>query len=273
MRCSVEFVNNPYRSYYAGNTLYGCLNIALDREKYIKVSSLRITNPCKRKGQSSFPRGRYTVKAEQTFIDEKLLVVSNTRLPAGEHTFQFESNLPADCPPSFKGKHGQIKYKAVILVPKMLCDKKIPFEFTILSYSPLPFFEANIPISIHIGPTKTVTFPKNVFRVGEHILIDINIDETKEKKDRSIKFFLVQYIWYQTKENCHSCRSQRKQKGNVIEFPVITSDYNYKQSIRIPDNLPTTLEYIEVIKIRYLLKILINKKKFKFPIVLGDYYQ
>lgn len=104
-------------------------------------------------------------------------------------------------------------------------------------------------------------------------MIDIDIDEVREKKkDRLLKFYLVQYVWYQSKKQCGS-RFKKKQKGNVEEILANTSDFSYKQGIRIPENIPTTLEYLKIIKIRYVLKIFIDSQKFKLPIVIGDYYQ
>lgn len=158
MRCSVEFVNNPYKTYFAGNTLYGCVNIALERERYIKSKDMNffcivdifsypptaLMIHIKGRAKVRFNQGRSTVAGKQTFIDEYLLVVSNIRLPVGQHTFQFESDLPSNCPPSFKGKHGYIKYEAIIVIPRMFWDKRIPSEFHILSYSPLPFFDSNV---------------------------------------------------------------------------------------------------------------------------------
>lgn len=91
-----------------------------------------------------FNQGRSSISGKQTFIDEYLLVASNIRLPIGQHTFQFESDLPSNCPPSFKGKHGCIKYQAIIVIPGFLWDKRIPSEFHILSHSPLPFFDSNV---------------------------------------------------------------------------------------------------------------------------------
>lgn len=163
MRCSVEFVNNPYKTYFAGNTLYGCVNITLERERYIKSKYIYIQIfvhwrhlACfifialmihiKGRAKVRFNQGRSSIAGKQSFIDEYLLVVSNIRLPVGLHTFQFETELPTNCPPSFKGKHGYIRYEAIIVIPRMFCDIKIPCEFHVLSYSPLPFFDSNVSI-------------------------------------------------------------------------------------------------------------------------------
>lgn len=187
MRCSVEFVNNPYKTYFAGNTLYGCVNIALERERYIKCKDIMffsIVNlllypstalmiHIKGRAKVRFNKGRSSVAGKQTFIDEYLLVVSNIRLPVGQHTFQFESELPTNCPPSFKGKHGHIKYEAVIVIPRMLWDKRIPFEFHILSYSPLPFFDANVSLC-ELERVLIISFPdssENQYMLNTHSLL------------------------------------------------------------------------------------------------------
>lgn len=103
--------------------------------------------------------------------------------------------------------------------------------------------------------------------------MDIEIDEIGVKiKESKIKFCLVQYIWYHSRKQCGST-SNKKEKINVLKFPIITAESIFNECIRIPENIPTTMEYLDIIKVRYVFKIYVDSEKFKLPITIGDYYQ
>ncbi|KAL5278279.1 hypothetical protein ACFFRR_003115 [Megaselia abdita] len=266
MLYTLEFLNNCSKIYYAGNTLYGCLNISLDREKTIyalKVIVYGRANVVLKSGKSS-------AFQKQIFIEETALEFAQKHLTVGNHRFNFEVKLPGNCPPSFKGEHGFIKYEVIVIIPKLFSSGKHPHEFTIISYSPLPFFEFNFPLKIHISSTNKVTFPKNVFRTGENIMIEVNIDQNIPSG--KMDFFLVQYIFYQA-DNWITRLEQKEKNSVVIIRRRTSSETIYQECIKIPDNVPTTLEYLEILKIRYFIKIVINGKKFKLPIVIGDFYK
>lgn len=67
---------------------------------------------------------------------------------------------------------------------------------------------------------------------------------------------------------------QEKYKANVIGIMESATEPIYTHSIQIPDTIPSSLETVEYIKIRYVLKVYINnREKLKFPIAIGDYYR
>ncbi|KAL5278284.1 hypothetical protein ACFFRR_003118 [Megaselia abdita] len=118
-----------------------------------------------------------------------------------------------------------------------------------------------------------VEFPKRVFRRGEYILIDIDIDENLGKKNRTMEFYLMQYINYKSKESCFY-RLEKSKTSEIQNFSLKTEDFQYKQSFLVPSNIPSTFEFKEdILTVSYVLKVYVNGKKFKFPIVIGDRYQ
>lgn len=86
----------------------------------------------------SYDDGSKFLSFRETFVDEKITIVSAIILPEGDHSFPFETVLPENCPPSFKGKYGYILYEVIIIVPKMIFHEKVPFEFTVLSKVIIP---------------------------------------------------------------------------------------------------------------------------------------
>lgn len=95
----------------------------------------------KGRGKVRFRDDRYKElrSAKRNIIDENLLALSNVKLPPGHHSFHFEIQIPWGSPQSFKSGNGSIKYEAIIVIPGICFDKRIPYGFSVLSYLPLPF--------------------------------------------------------------------------------------------------------------------------------------
>lgn len=100
----------------------------------------------KGRGKVKFVDDRYKERrsAKRIIIDENLLALSNVKLPPGHHTFHFEIPIPLGSPQSFRSSSGSIKYEAIIVIPGICFGKHIPYEFHVLSYSPLPFTRVNV---------------------------------------------------------------------------------------------------------------------------------
>lgn len=87
-----------------------------------------------------------------------------------------------------------------------------------------------------------------------------------------MKFLIVRKVSFQTSKGCCGRRREICSEDIIVKFPIVTYDSSYKLSVRIPEDIPTSLENNELIKITFILKIKINKKKMKFPLVLGNQY-
>lgn len=130
-----------------------------------------------------------------------------------------------------------------------------------------------MPIKVNVSSISTVLYPKQDFILGELVFMDIDIHDTGTKrKVRRIVFHLVQYVWYHSDTECGRIYNKKK-KNDILTIPIITSESIYNVPIRIPPTIPTTLEYFDIIKIRYALKIYVDNEKNKCPIVIGDCYQ
>lgn len=125
---------------------------------------------------------------------------------------------------------------------------------------------------MNVSSISSVSFPKQEFILGELVFMDVDIHDVGVRRNaRRIVFCLVQYVWYHSDKWMET--HKKKNKSYILKIPIITSESMYNAPIRIPPTIPTTLEYLDIIKIRYVLKIYVENEKFKCPIVIGDYYQ
>lgn len=133
-----------------------------------------------------------------------------------------------------------------------------------------------MPLVINLGKLEDqVDFPKKVFRRGEDILVNINIDEMLGRKKRKIGFHLMQYTNFKYEVSLLCCYTLEESfKIEVMNYAVKTQDLQFMQSFLVPTDIPSTFEYKDDrITVSYVVKIYVDRKKFKFPIVIGDFYR
>lgn len=70
-------------------------------------------------------------------------------LPKGSHVFHFETEIPPNCPSSFEGSHGHIRYKVkLIFVHNILWDKGYSCPFTVINSLNLNHYGSNLWVSL-----------------------------------------------------------------------------------------------------------------------------
>uniref|UniRef100_A0A914CIG6 Arrestin-like N-terminal domain-containing protein n=1 Tax=Acrobeloides nanus TaxID=290746 RepID=A0A914CIG6_9BILA len=96
----------------------------------------------------------YPVELDETYIDRKFVLWNSSRdeesISSGVNNFNFDFIIPSNCPPSFEGKYGSIRYycKAELERPSK-SEKKATASFTVLSNLDLnSTFDASRPVSM-----------------------------------------------------------------------------------------------------------------------------
>lgn len=160
MHCILEFTN-PTKQYYPGDKMNMRLLMSLAEDKFIKSIMKNIvfnskmhffllpkSTVCivaiKGRVKINLRRGKRAVTNSENCVDLKIVVLDKRHVQAGISSFNFNTKLPVGCPGSFQGEYGCIKYEAVVLVSNTLLYDRFPFDFTVLSNEPLPFFDRNV---------------------------------------------------------------------------------------------------------------------------------
>ncbi|GMR54626.1 hypothetical protein PMAYCL1PPCAC_24821, partial [Pristionchus mayeri] len=132
---------------------------------------------------------------------------SSGYIPLGNHRFPFKFHLPLNCPSSFEGENGSVRYycKARIYRPRYRSDKTSERTITVilscdLNLIPDVTFPLQISQSKEMGKNGmisiTVRVPKRGFVPGETIVVEAEIVNASSKKIENMRVELVQCAHY-----------------------------------------------------------------------------
>ncbi|CAI2327100.1 unnamed protein product [Caenorhabditis sp. 36 PRJEB53466] len=237
-------------------------------------------------------------------------------MPAGEHTFPFSFQLPHWAPPSFEGDLGFIRYfiKVEIDRPWKFDDKFITC-FTVLPKIDLSLIpNSQLPSRKHVceqigavlwkrGAVRVeIRIPKQGFVCGEHIPVEMKIDNRTSKKFKQISLRLVQRVTYTgfrdgfVNSQSHACIGHEKEKityatrlnaqvrveerkisEDIVDIQI---DKNEKvemdKALSVPPLAPST-KTCEIIDVEYYLKVKMSTLgtfpsaiKLELPFIIGN---
>lgn len=111
--CNIFFDKNRQKVFYTGRSLHGLIRVTLQSDQnvrgiFVKINGAAITI-CRADnfGQDCF--------------NDRMEVIGETRLAAGNHEFPFHFNIPAQLPCAYEGEYGFIRYTVTVSV-------EIPFQ-------------------------------------------------------------------------------------------------------------------------------------------------
>ncbi|EFO99437.1 hypothetical protein CRE_22287 [Caenorhabditis remanei] len=151
--------------------------------------------------------------SEVNYVNGETIAWSATNgngfLPAGHHVFPFSFPLPVDCPPSYEGFHGHIRYSVRVELDRpWKFNKKEWEDFKVIPNFDLNYFPyGNVAVQQRdikdIGAifkkgivTMTVTLPKQAYAPGEVIPITIDIDNASKRPAYCVRAELHQHSHY-----------------------------------------------------------------------------
>ncbi|UMM44187.1 hypothetical protein L5515_019389 [Caenorhabditis briggsae] len=157
---------------------------------------------------------------------------TNTLQP-GNHIFPFSFPLPVDCPPSYEGFHGHIRYSIRVELDRPWNFNKkereyfkvVPnFDLNYLPYGNTPIMQKDVK---DIGAifkkgivTMTVTIPKQAVASGEALPITIDIDNCSKRPAYCVRAELKQNSHYNASRNSlfshSSCHDHHKDDSKRV---------------------------------------------------------
>ncbi|CAO4387502.1 unnamed protein product [Caenorhabditis nigoni] len=157
----------------------------------------------------------------------------NNTLQPGNHIFPFSFPLPVDCPPSYEGFHGHIRYSIRVELDRPWNFNKkereyfkvVPnFDLNYLPYGNTPIMQKDVK---DIGAifkkgivTMTVTIPKQAVASGEVLPITIDIDNCSKRPAYCVRAELMQNSHYNASRNSlfshSSCHDHHKDDSKRV---------------------------------------------------------
>ncbi|XP_043277832.1 arrestin domain-containing protein 17-like [Venturia canescens] len=276
--------DNPWSTYYPGQTVTGRVIVRLSSIKKIRGISLKIkgeANTCWATDRQELNNeGRYenesqTVTGHEEYFSQQYYLVGSAsgdemELPVGEHVYPFTCSLPPSLPSSFESHYGHVRYtvKAILDRPWKF-DQEVKTAFTVVSNFDLnreP--RASEPINQEASKTfcclccgseplkVNVTLPARGYVPGQAMPIRVTVDNKSGVVVETVKLILRKIVTFRATTPRSDTKRDKIVVAEVSKGPVPAGDYSdYEQRLEVPPLPPSNLANCSIIDLEYNLKI------------------
>ncbi|XP_030376124.1 arrestin domain-containing protein 17 [Scaptodrosophila lebanonensis] len=281
--CEVE-LDNPWNTYYAGQTLNGQVKLTFDSPKKVRGIIIRFLgesntewteerNVTTSEGKTENEITNLKGHEEYFKIQYYLLGGKNsseTELPPGTHTYPFTCALPPTLPSSFEGEFGHVRYTIKVTLDRpWKFDQDMKMAFTVIAPVDLNLnprvkepFKLELEKSFccfccRSGPLSVVTtIPVTGYVSGQIIPISCECDNASNVGINAVKFELRKLVTFHTNQP----RSEKRESKCVIAQlsigPVAAGESRtFTQQLEIPPLPPTNLLNCGIIALDYDLHV------------------
>ncbi|XP_017487025.1 PREDICTED: arrestin domain-containing protein 17-like [Rhagoletis zephyria] len=287
--CVIEFDNNPFGTYYGGQVITGKVTLQADKQKQVKGVVLKINGCAETRWEESSSKtetdvhGRSSTRKETTYfrghedyIKSKTYLLGSDEnqsslIEPGIHTYTFACHLPHNCPSSFEGRYGNIRYLVKVeLIRPWKFNQTFTKGFTVLKIMDLNYDSPLLRLPCHTeaqkifccGPFKTqpldvnVSLPQAGYVPGQTMPVSVHISNESNIKIEELKVELVMLVCYYSQTPRTATRSERivvtKVKGDGV--PVhCKKQFNYP--LVVPATPPTCFNLCRILQIAYQVEV------------------
>ncbi|XP_058825942.1 arrestin domain-containing protein 17 [Topomyia yanbarensis] len=281
--CEIE-LDNPWNTYYAGQTVNGKVTITFDSPKKVRGIVIKFTGEAETKwsqtetktdqeGKQYESTTNLTGQEEYFQIQYYLLGGKNSNeieLPAGTHSYPFTCALPPTLPSSFEGEWGFVRYTIKVTLDRpWKFDQDLKMAFTVVSPVDLNqnprvkdpfklerektfccFCCASGPLSV------IVHIPVTGFVSGQTIPLTIECDNASNVGVESIKLTLRKLLAFHVMNPRRETKKKKEVISEVSVGPVEGGNsQTWNQHILIPPLPPSNLVNCGIIDVDYDIKM------------------
>lgn len=281
--CEIQ-LDNPWNTYYAGQTINGQIKLTFDSAKKVRgiiirflgeantewTEVRRVTNS---EGKDEDETEHLKGHEEYFQIQYYLLGGKNSseiELPAGEHTYPFTCALPPTLPSSFEGEFGHVRYTVKVTLDRpWKFDQDMKMAFTVIAPVDLNLnprvkepFKLELEKSFccfccRSGPLSVITtLPVTGYVSGQVIPITCECDNASNVAISLVKFVLRKRVTFHTSQ---PRREKKESKITISELsvgPVAGAESRtFTQHLEIPALPPTNLLNCGIIALDYDLHV------------------
>ncbi|KAH8280913.1 hypothetical protein KR054_004490 [Drosophila jambulina] len=294
--CEISFDNNRHGTFYAGQLVNGCVTLKCDRFKEVQAVLLKVVGYSitkwseKSLGSSKLYAGREDYLSSNTYLLGSEQNNNRHTIQAGVHNYTFACQLPYQCPSSFEGRHGCIRYIVkVLLIRPWKFDQAYTKGFTVLKMLDLNFDTPQLRLAAHsegyrtfcCGPCKTdplkleLHLPQAGYVPGQRIPVTVVVVNNTAVAVSELRLSLVMLVRYYSVSPEHS-RVERiiisRAKGDSVLKQCTRS---LTIDLPVPATPPTCVELSNLIQIAYqleveaLVKSLREQQLMVMPVTIG----
>ncbi|KAL9896929.1 arrestin domain-containing protein 2-like [Glossina fuscipes fuscipes] len=299
INCDIEFDNNPHGVYFSGQKLTGRFTLSVNKVKKIKAVVLKVLG-CASTQWTEIDKSSEII----TYHDQRLYLDTNTYLlqaadkseiitiEPGIHTYNFTCRIPNNCPSSFEGAYGHIRYviKVVVLRPWKR-NQTFNKAFTVLKVLDLNYETPLVKMPINLTSEKShlcncikvqplkidLHLPRSSFVCGQQIPIEMSLNHQGNVPVGEIQLCLMMLVDYIAQYPNKKLRNERivitKLRDNFEAKPNLRT-FNYLLPIVAtpPSCLYTACKLIQisyVLEVEIKIKGLQKNQLLQAPLTIG----
>ncbi|SPP84084.1 arrestin domain-containing protein 17 [Drosophila guanche] len=294
--CEISFDNNRHGTFYAGQLVGGCVTLKSDKPKEVQAILLKVVGYSitkwseKSLGSTKQYAGREDYLSSNTYLLGSEQNNNRHIIQAGVHNYNFSCQLPYQCPSSFEGRYGCIRYIVkVLLIRPWKYDQAYTTGFTVLKMMDLNFETPQLRLAAHsegyrtfcCGPCKTdplkleLNLPQAGYVPGQKIPVTVVVVNNSSVAVSELRLSLVMLIRYFSLSPDHA-RVERiiisRAKGDAVLKQCTRS---LTIDLPVPSTPPTCVELSNLIQIAYqveveaLVKSLREEQLMIMPVTIG----
>ncbi|KAH8374749.1 arrestin domain-containing protein 3 [Drosophila serrata] len=279
--CEIDFDNNPHGTYFGGQVVSGRVTLRLDKVKLVKAVTLNITGYAETRWSERVTtnrrRRRRTFYGREDYIASKTFLVgsnlsSQVPIEAGIHTYNFTCQIPTECPSSFEGLHGRVRYMTnVTLVRPWKFDQSYTRCFTVLKVMDLNFDSPLLRVPAHSETTKTyccwpcksdplslqLTLPQTGFVPGQSIPLSVLVTNESHIPVEQLLMTFVMLVTCHSKPPSMPNSTSERLVVNTVKGDSVQRNCKklFSYEIRVPATPPTCFNLCGIIQIAYQVEV------------------
>ncbi|EDV93351.1 arrestin domain-containing protein 17 isoform X2 [Drosophila grimshawi] len=296
--CEITFDNNRQGTFFAGQLVSGCIILKSDKIKEVQAALVKVVGYSvtkwseRRLANTKLFSGREDYLSSQTYILGSEQSTDRHIIQAGVHNYNFACQLPYQCPSSFEGRYGCIRYIVkVLLIRPWKYDQVYTHGITVLKMMDLNFETPQLRLAAHsenyrtfcCGPCKTaplkmeLKLPQAGYVPGQRIPVTVLVINNSGVAVSEVRLSIVMLVRYFSITPEHS-RVDRiiigRAKGDSVLRRCTRSTTIYMD---VPSTPPTCLNVCNLIQIAYqleveaIIKSLQKQQLITMPITIGTW--
>ncbi|XP_016970859.2 arrestin domain-containing protein 2 [Drosophila rhopaloa] len=283
--CQILFHNNTQGVYYAGQSISGQVTLCTDKLIQIKAIRLKVkgfaeTHWTESKTDSNNKSTSESYNGFEKYLSSKSYLLGSEisteiALEPGTRAYTFSCQIPINCPSSFEGTHGRIRYMVdVSIIQPWKYDSLFSRAFTVIQVMDTNTYATVSQVPVQARTEKTfgvwpfrsdpltleLNLPQTGFVPGQTVPVNVLVGNESKIRVHEVKVGLAMMITYYS-DLSSGTNSERKSVAKLKADGVMRNSRKmYDFQLLIPPTPPSCFHLCRIIKVGYQIEVVAKVK-------------
>nr|XP_014098602.2 arrestin domain-containing protein 17 [Bactrocera oleae] len=303
--CVIVFDQNDFGTYFTGQIVSGKVIITLEKAKKLKAIKLQVCGFAACQWREKYgqklavakinPRDKHVYFGREDYIASTTYLVgsefgNNFVMDEGTYTYTFSCPIPSNCPSSFEGTYGHIRYLIkVTFIRTGAADRIHNVGFTVLKLLDLnqesKLLQSpasndameNICLFLSKPVHMKVDLQQTGYVPGQFVLISADVDNKSAADCKKLIIMLNLRATYNSETPALHSVSEKICLVKKVCGPVPRQSHkSFAETIRIPATAPTCEHISKIVRVSYelcvmaVMSTIMRNPKTTIPITIGN---